>query len=171
MTLKSHSWTRSSTHALRVFCSFMHTSQPVMKTWHFSPWTLHYCAFYYVSWVQFKLVHENSILIFQSSPDSFLTLCNIWICTDTNAVTTSSEEFSEQSDEQCQSSGSLSVNRLWGDDSTFSWASVYYCVATLQRWLTPQSSSSKCQVGNADSELSSPNTAEHTPTPTDTQLQ
>lgn len=41
-----------------------------MKTWHFSPWTLHYCAFCYLSWIQFELVHKNSILICQSSPDS-----------------------------------------------------------------------------------------------------
>lgn len=37
----------------------------------------------------------------------------------------------------------LSVNRLWGDDSKFSWASVYYCMVTLQCWLTAHCSSSK----------------------------
>lgn len=132
MTLKSHSWTRSPTHALQVFCSFMQTSQTVMKTWHFSPWTLHYCAFYYLSWIQSELVHENSILLCQSSPDSLPTLCSIWYKCSHHEL----KEFREQSGEQCQSSGSLPVNTLWGDDSTFSWASVYYSVATPQRWLT-----------------------------------
>lgn len=166
ITLKSHSWTHSPKHALQFFCSLMQTSQLVMKTWHFSPWTLHYCAFYYLSWIQFELDHENSILISQSSPDSFLTLCSISICTDTNVVTTSSEEFSEQTGEQSQSSGSLSVNRLWGDDSIFlgfclllrgNSAALTHCTLLLQQ---------ESQVWSADSQLPSVNTAEHTPTPT-----
>ena len=48
----------------------MHTSRPVMKTSHFSPWTLYYCPFCYLSWIQFELVHENSIPIRQSTPNT-----------------------------------------------------------------------------------------------------
>lgn len=66
---------------------------------------------------------------------SFFTLCSIWICTNTNAVTTVSE-FSEQTHEQWQSSGLFSLKRYWQNDSTFSWASVYYCMETSQLWLT-----------------------------------
>lgn len=70
MTLKNHSWTHSPMHSLQVFCSLMHTSQPVMKTSHFRPWILHYCPFCYMSWIQSGLVCENSIPICQTRPDT-----------------------------------------------------------------------------------------------------
>lgn len=152
----------------------MHTSQSVMKTWHFTPWTLHCCTFYYLSWIQFELVHENSIVICQSSPDSFLMLFSIWICTDTNAVTTSSEELGEQTGEQWQSSGSLSLNRLRGWQHIFLGFCLLLCgdsaVLTHCTLLLQQ----ECQVGREcclSSQLPSVYTEEHTTTPTDIQLE
>ena len=140
MTLKNHSWTHSPVPSLQVICSFMHTSRPVMKTSHFhelyttvlfvchgfvfSPWELHsYMPVH--TWYSFFMPHS------------------IWICTDTNAVTTSSKEFSEQADEQWQNSELFSLKRHWWDDSTFSWASLDYCMEAPQLWLTAHCSSPK----------------------------